>query len=179
MTSHGRAPLHMVLAVRNRREEVEEQVLTALLMEIRQAELRMERLRTLHSAALQEIGEFRQTVLTGADLIDRDAQCRRLAIAMDCLTQDLNALELKRQQQNAKYKEARCQREVISELMEQRATFVRNAANRAEQRRSDDTFLCRTARKEDRPGQTFRFIDQLQEHRSELRETWDIGESEC
>jgi len=138
--------LRVVLAVRRLKEEAEERTLAALRQQIQQAAAEAERLQAeLASVTASRLEEV-HCLLDGGHYQRSDARYRQAqAQRSDALSQ-IAKLEKMRVEQMVIYLAARCGREVISELQEQRMAAYQADLRVREQKRNEELFLSRRAR---------------------------------
>jgi hypothetical protein len=138
--------LRVVLAVRRLKEDAEERILAALGRQIQQAMTEVERLEaelvSIKALRLEEV----HCLLSGIDHQRSEARHRQVKEGrLEALSQ-IETLETMRLGQMETYLAARCGREVISELLEQRMSAYQADLGAREQKRNEDLFLSRRAR---------------------------------
>ena len=146
--------MHFVLTVRKQRQDAEEKALSRVLAKMRAAERRLVDLRSAREHTIEQRRALLGLVLTGAEHTEFDLRRQMLERSLEQAEAEIEALDWERTQQNALYVEARCQREVISELVDKRWRVQRAAEDRAEQRRADDIFLGQRGRDKNNAVQT-------------------------
>ena len=135
--------LHVVLQVRKRKEEAEELKLTAINRDLQQLAARENQLREeVTVLAATRHGEVK-TLSNAWHHQEIAARFRQLEQARAEVLSERKRLQALRLKQTALYNAARCEREVICELQEQRAAaYIAEVAAR-DQRRNDELFLSR------------------------------------
>ncbi len=139
--------LSAVLALRQQKEEAEECALASIgreLQQVRAARARVEAEMAQTTQGRQ--GEVQQ-LLPGAHHHAAYARFRMLQEAATALDQQQAALETKRDGQQALYLKAKADREMISDLKEKQKNAYEREVERREQKRMDDLFAARHARR--------------------------------
>ena len=141
-----RFPLAAVLAIRQQKEAAEERALLAINTQIQQVQAALGRVRQelTQSAALRarEI----ETVRNGAQLQSNYARHNVLADAQTELVGQIQALELRRLEQQTVYLAAKAGREMLTELRQEAQTAWEIDEQKRDQRRLDDLFTARKLR---------------------------------
>lgn len=155
--------MHFVLTVRRQRQDAEEKALSRVLAKMRAAEGRLLDLRSAREHTIEQGRAMLDLVLTGAEYIELDLRRQSLQRSLDQAEAEIKTLDRERLQQNSVYVEARCQREVISELVDERRRVQRAAEDRAEQRRIDDSFLVQGDRTKDNAVRPYNFAEKVRD----------------
>ena len=149
MTQRTPRAMRVVLKVRAQKEEAEERALCMLLASAHEASLKLE---AAH-AERQQMLEQQQTQVGGlriaAEYIEQDQIYRALQIRVEAAREQVHLAERRQERQRSLYQAARCEREVISDLLKKRQEADRLALDAAEQKRAADLFLARIAQKQD------------------------------
>ena len=139
-------PLAAVLSVRQQKEEAEERALTAILAEANRTRLAITR-------AEQQIAGHANTrareVLSSHNAAHHQAAQARWIMLRDtrqALLQQLQTLEQRRAEQQARYLRARSDREMLTELKARGRASWEAESNAGEARRMDDLFAARRQR---------------------------------
>ena len=138
--------LAAVLALRQQKEEAEERALTAVTLQMGQVQATLRRLQQ----EIDQINEARarevNSVDSGAQTRANYAKCQVLREAEQELREQLKALESDRQEQQARYLRARCDREALVELRDQREEAWQAEVRTREQKILDDLFNAHRTR---------------------------------
>jgi flagellar export protein FliJ len=138
--------LTVVLAVRQRKEEVEERKLAGLGEQLLGSVSEVQRLDAeLVSLTATRNGKVQQ-LLSGAHHHQNHAHYQHLQDQRARAVKEIQRVEMMRNEQLAIYLAARCGREVISELLQRRASEYDAERRIREQKRNEDLFLSRRVR---------------------------------
>jgi len=139
--------LAAVQAVRRQRERQEERALSAVLHEMQQTRLTLERI----EAELRQAGASRLRAepqpMQGVSLHEQYARMELLRQAWAEVLARLEELATQRDQQQGSYLTARRDRELLDELEQKQKTSFEAKLLQQEQKRNDDLFLARRLRR--------------------------------
>ena len=138
--------LHALIVVRKRKEEAEERKLIAITQRLQQFVAREKRLveeLANHTAArLSQV----EALSNGFRHQEFEGRLRRLQHARALAVAEMNRLEAQRIEQMILYQKARCGREAISQIEEQRNAAHQAELSAREQKCNEDLILIRRAR---------------------------------
>lgn len=139
-----RFTLATVLRVRVVREEHEERLLQQILLELARAQESLREMEAKLSCVTQLQGAETPTAARELHLSVLDvAVLRQWRSALEAQMERLEGLK---DEQLVRYREARRDREVLSELRDRQRRAYEAAANKREQRATDDIFIARRLR---------------------------------
>lgn len=140
--------LAAVLALRQQKEEAEERALAAISAQVQQIRSALERVAQETTRHAQERAREVHSLLAAAHHQASHAQLLLLRRAQAEWNEQLDAAERLRHEQQARYVEARSQREMLSELQQQQRAAWEDELSDREQKRLDDQFASRRLRHE-------------------------------
>ncbi len=138
--------LAAVLAVRQQKEEAEERALAAIALQVQQIQLALDRLEREITQHAEVRAREVHTLLPAAHHQASHARFTMLRAAQGELRDQMEAAETLRKEQQARYRVARSNREMLTELDQQQRAAWETELKTREQKQLDDIFSARRSR---------------------------------